>query len=49
LPGGAAVRDGAGVVLGFLGGVWVVLPYLDGGAGRVKAVLKAKFINETGG
>lgn len=43
----ASVRDGAGVVLGFLVWVWVVLPYLDGGTARVKNVLKAKFINET--
>jgi hypothetical protein len=41
------VRDGAGVVLGFLVWVWVVLPYLNGGTARVKQVLAAKFINQT--
>lgn len=44
--GGSTVQDGAGVVLGFLVWVWVVLPYLNGGASNVGAVLKAKFTNK---
>lgn len=39
------VRDGSGIALGFLLWVWVVLPYLDGGVGRVRQVLAAKLTN----
>jgi hypothetical protein len=45
-PGGA-VREGSWVVLGFLGWVWVALPFIKGGPSRVGQVLAAKFINRT--
>lgn len=38
-------QDGAGWVLGLLAWGWLVLPFLQGGPGRVKAVLAAKFLN----
>jgi len=44
--GGSTARDGAGVVLGFLAWVWVVLPYLNGGTAGVRNVLRAKFTNK---
>jgi hypothetical protein len=41
------VRDqGAGVILAGLVWVWVVLPYVRGGQDEVKAVLRAKFLNQ---
>jgi hypothetical protein len=37
--------DGAGVVLALIAWAWVGLPYLQGGPGRVRDVLRAKFFN----
>lgn len=45
-PRTGRVNDGAGVLLGFLLWVWVVLPFLAGGKARVNAVLRAKFMNK---
>lgn len=47
-PGGA-VREGSWVVLGFLGWVWVALPFIKSGPGGVRDVLAAKFLNRTPG
>jgi hypothetical protein len=47
-PGGA-VRDGSWIVLGFLGWVWVALPFIKSGPGGVRDVLAAKFLNRTPG
>jgi hypothetical protein len=45
-PGGV-VREGSWVVLGFLGWVWVALPFIKSGPGGVRDVLLAKFVNRT--
>ena len=47
--GGGAASDASGVILGFLVWVWVILPYLNGGTAQTKAVLAAKFLNQTSG
>lgn len=43
---GSAVDSGAGVVLGYLLYVWVLLPLVQGGPTRVKNVWRAKFFNK---
>lgn len=43
----AVVDGGAGLVLGVLVWVWVVLPFLKGGPTQVKDVLRAKFLNRS--
>lgn len=45
-PGGV-VRESSWVVLGFLGWVWVALPFIKGGPSAVGQVLAAKFVNRT--
>lgn len=47
-PGGV-VREGSWIVLGFLGWVWVALPFIKRGPSGVGEVLAAKFINRTPG
>lgn len=41
-----AVETGAGVILGIVFWGWVALPMLQGGPGRVRDVLRAKFVNK---
>jgi hypothetical protein len=41
----AAVDEGAGFLLALLLWGWVGLPFLQGGPGRVRDVLRAKFFN----
>lgn len=41
------VREGSWVFLGFLGWVWVGLPFIKKGPAGVKEVLLAKFVNRT--
>lgn len=43
--GRTAVDAGAGFVLGLLLWGWVVLPFVRGGPGEVRNVVRAKFIN----
>lgn len=40
------VDQGAGIVLGVLFYLWVVLPFLDGGTKGVRDVIRAKFLNK---
>lgn len=42
----SVANDGAGFVLGLLLWGWIILPFLKGGSGQVKQVLKAKFLNQ---
>ncbi|HEX6869895.1 MAG TPA: hypothetical protein VF163_02250 [Micromonosporaceae bacterium] len=43
--GAVVVNSAAGVVLAALVWGWVVLPLVTGGPAKVKAVLRAKFVN----
>lgn len=47
LPESERSQSISGIILVFLGWSWVVLPLIKGGPSRVKAVLMAKFLNDT--
>jgi len=42
----ASVDNAAGFLLALLFWSWIALPFLKGGAGEVKKVLRAKFLNK---
>jgi len=46
---GGAVDDAGGFVLAVMVWGWVILPFLQGGPGRVRDVLEAKFLNKSDG
>lgn len=43
---GSVASNGAGVILAFLVWGWVGLPFIQGGLGGVKDVIRAKFLNK---
>ncbi|HET6215346.1 MAG TPA: hypothetical protein VFE14_20945 [Micromonosporaceae bacterium] len=46
LPVSGGVDQGAAFILGLLAWAWVVLPFVTGGPGKVRDVLRAKLTNK---